>query len=111
MYRYDEVDQRIVDERVPSQGAALLMTDRLPAITALVAVAHRASAIALSGSLSARSLGAQVARAGGLPVTCDVGGLFAWARVGDRLLVDGDQGIVRVNPSAATVAQFRRSRA
>lgn len=102
---------RVVDERVPSQGAALLMTDRLPAITALVAAAHRTSAVVMSGSLAPRSLGAEVARAGGLAVVSDVGGLFAWARVGDRLLVDGDEGVVRVNPSAATVAQFRRSRA
>lgn len=106
-----QVAARAVDERVPSQGAALLMTDRLPAIVALVAVAHRASAVALSGRVSERALGVAVARAGGLPVVSEVGGLFAWARVGDRLLVDGAEGVVRVNPSAATVARFRaRSR-
>lgn len=101
---------RLVDERTPSQGAALLMTGRLPAITALVASLHRASAVALSGTLPERSLGVEVARAGGLAVASEVGGLFAWARVGDGILVDGDGGLVRVNPSAATVAQFRRSR-
>ncbi len=105
------VAARVVDERIPSQGVALLLTDRLPAFTALVAVAHRASAIALSGPLPDDSLGVAIARAAHLPVVCDVGGLFAWARVGDRLLVDADEGVVRVNPSVATVAEFRRLRA
>ncbi len=98
-----QIAARIVDERIPSQGAAVLGTDRLPAITALVAVA-------LSGAVPETALGAAVARAGGLAVVAGVGGLFAWARVGDRLIVDGDEGVVRVNPSAATVAQFRRGR-
>lgn len=101
----------LVGDRSPSQGAALLLSDRLPAITALVAVAHRASAVVLSGRLAPRSLGAEIARAGGLAGASEVGGLFAWTRIGDRLLVDGDQGTVRVNPSAATVAHFRRTRA
>lgn len=105
-----QIAARLVDERVPSQGAALLATDRLPAITALVAVAHRASAVALSGAVAETALGAAVARAGGLAVVAEVGGLFAWARVGDRILVDGERGMVRINPSAATVAQFRRGR-
>lgn len=105
-----QIAARLVEERIPSQGAALLATERLPAITALVAVAHRASAVVLSGGVPETALGAAVARAGGLPVVAEVGGLFAWARVGDRLLVDGDEGSVRVNPSAATVAQFRRGR-
>jgi signal transduction protein with GAF and PtsI domain len=98
----------LVDERVPSQGAALLGADRLAAITALVAIAHRASALALSGHVAESSLGAAVARAGGLPVVAEVGGLFAWARVGDRLLIDGEGGVVRVNPGAGSVAEFRR---
>ncbi len=105
-----QIAARAVDERIPSQGAALLTTDRLPAMVAVIAVAHRASAIALSGRVPGDALGVAVARAAGMPVVSEVGGLFAWARVGDRLLVDGDEGVVRVNPSAATVAQFRRSR-
>ena len=51
----------------------------------------------------------RVARAAKLPVVSEVGGLFAWARVGDRVLVDADAGEVRVNPSAATIARFRRT--
>lgn len=102
-----QIAARTVDERIPSQGAALLLADRLPAILALVAVAHRASAVALSGHVEEDALGVAVARAGGLPLVAEVGGLFAWARIGDRLLVDGTEGVVRVNPSAATVASFR----
>ncbi len=105
-----QIAARLLDERIPSQGAALLMTDQLAAIVAVIAVAHRASSVALSGRVAESALGVAVARAGGLPVVSEVGGLFAWARVGDRIIVDGDAGVVRVNPSAATVAHFRRSR-
>ena len=98
---------RIVEERIASQGAALLVADRFPALLALTAVAHRASSLAVGGRLPDDCLGVEVARAAGLPLVDDVGGLFAWARVGDRVLVDADAGTVWVNPGAATVAQFR----
>jgi len=103
-----QVAARIVDERILSQGAALLVTDRLPALLVLTAVAHRASAVACSGRLAEDALAIRIARAASLPVVSEVGGLFAWARVGDRVLVDADVGEVRVNPSAPTVARFRR---
>jgi len=104
-----QVAARVIDERIPSQGAALLVTDRLPALLVLNAVAHRAAAVACSGKLAEDGLGVRVARAAKLPVVSEVGGLFAWARVGDRVLVDADAGEVRVNPSAATIARFRRT--
>jgi phosphotransferase system enzyme I (PtsP) len=106
-----QVAARVVEERIPSQGAALLMTDRLPALTALICAAHRVSAIVASGPLGEETLGVSLARAAGIPVLSEVGSLFAWARVGDRLLVDANEGVVRVNPSTATVTGFRRSRA
>lgn len=103
-----QVAARLSDERLATQGATLLLTDRLPALLALAAITHRASALALGGAVANGALGVEVARAAELPVVAEVGGLFAWTRVGDRVLVDADQGLVRVNPSAATIAQFRR---
>lgn len=92
--------------RVPTAGAVLVL-HRLSAFAAALAVAHRASAIVLGDPVDERALGARVARAAGLPVVSEVAGLFAWVRPGDRLLVDGGTGLVRVNPSAADVARFR----
>lgn len=102
---------RVVDERSPSTGAALLLTDRLPAVGALIAVSHRASAIAVGASLSPSAAGVAILRAARVPLVDSVPGLFAWARVGDRVLVDaGDAevGHVEVNPSATAVARFRK---
>lgn len=97
-----------VDQRSPSQGAAMLLSDRLPVILALTAASHRASAIAIGGFVDPGSAAVRVCVAAELPVVHGVGGLFAWARGGDRVLVDADEGIVQVNPSTADVAEFRR---
>jgi phosphotransferase system enzyme I (PtsP) len=100
------VGARVVGRRVPETGS-VVVAERLTVMLALAAIARRAVAIALTGSVEDCALGAAVARAARLPVVADVGGLFAWARPEDRMLVDGDDGIVRVNPPAATVARFR----
>lgn len=96
-----------VDQRMPSQGGVLLLSDRLPGILALTALAHRASALAMGGALDTDGALA-LCRASDLPVVDSVGGLFAWARSGDRLLVDAEHDFVHVNPSAADVAEFRQ---
>ncbi|MCB9598049.1 MAG: GAF domain-containing protein [Sandaracinaceae bacterium] len=97
----------VVDQRVPSQGAALLLSDRLPALLVLTALAHRASALAVGAFVDPAGLAAKLCRASSLPTVHGVGGLFAWARGGDRVLVDGDDGVVQVNPSPAAVAEYR----
>jgi phosphoenolpyruvate-protein kinase (PTS system EI component) len=98
---------RLVGERIPANGSVLLVPDRLTAIMAQAAVAQRVAAIAICHSADASELGVRIARAAGIPVVADVGGLFAWARRGDIVLVDGDGGVVRVHPSAAQLAEFR----
>ncbi len=97
-----------VDQRLPSQGGALLLSDELPVMLALVAIGHRASALALGGFTDPANAAAKICAAAELPVVHGVGGLFAWARGGDRVLVDADAGVVLVNPSSAAVAEFRR---
>lgn len=98
---------RLVGERIPANSSVLLVPDRLTAIMAQAAVAQRVAAIAICHSAEASELGVRIARAAGVPVVADVGGLFAWARRGDIVLVDADEGIVRVHPSAAQLAEFR----
>ncbi|MEZ4339242.1 MAG: GAF domain-containing protein [Sandaracinaceae bacterium] len=97
----------VVDQRLPSQGAALLLSDRLPALLVLTAIAHRASALAVGAFADPAGLSAKLCRAARLPTVHGVGGLFAWARGGDRVLVDADEGVVQVNPSPAAVAEYR----
>lgn len=100
---------RLVGDRAPTGGAVLLLPDRLTAVLALAAASQRTAAIAICHEvdLSRGGLGVAVARAAGIPTVGDVGGLFAWARRGDVVLVDGGEGFVRVHPSASQIAQFR----
>jgi phosphoenolpyruvate-protein kinase (PTS system EI component) len=94
-------------ERLPRAGA-ILVGERVSAFSALAAVAARGAGFALGGPAEEGSLGVAIARAAGLAVVAEVAGLFAWIRPGDRLLLDGETGVVRVNPPASAVARFRR---
>ena len=102
------VASRAVGERVPSGHAVLLLPECLGAIVALAAAAHKVAAIAVGHHVDPEGLGPAIARASGIPVVADVGGLFAWARVGDVVLVDGTEGLVRVNPSGTQITGFRQ---
>jgi signal transduction protein with GAF and PtsI domain len=73
-------------------------------------VARGGVGIVVGGSVDPQGLPAGLARAAKLPVVAEVAGLFAWVRSGDTLLVDSDQGVVRVNPSASVLAQYRHGK-
>lgn len=102
------VAARAVGARVPSGGAVLILAERLSATIVVAAVAHRTAAIAVTSGVDESAAAIALARAGELPVVSDVGGLFAWARAGDVLLVEGDTGSVRVSPSPTQIARFRQ---
>jgi phosphotransferase system enzyme I (PtsP) len=95
---------------LPSQGEVLVIAERLTAVTALVVVGGRASAVAASGPLPEDALGVAIARAANIPVLADIAGLFAWVRPEDTLLVDCGAGLLRVNPPATTIARYRHAR-
>lgn len=59
----------------------------------------------------ARAPAAAVLRAGGIPLVVEIAGLFAWTRPRDLLIVDGDGGQVRVNPTSDRVARVRQGSA
>jgi phosphoenolpyruvate-protein kinase (PTS system EI component) len=42
-----------------------------------------------------------------VPAVVEVGSLFRWVTEGELALVDGDHGLVRLNPSRTEVATFR----
>lgn len=102
---------RVVGERLPTGGSVLLLPDRLTTVMALAAAGQRTAAIAICHELDAgrAPLGVAIARAASIPTVGDVGGLFAWARGGDVVLVDGGAGVVRVHPSASQIAELRAS--
>ncbi len=95
---------------LPSGGTVLVIAERLTAMIALVVVGLSGSGILAAGDLDPTSLGAAVARAGGVPVLSDIAGLFAWVRPDDSVLVDAQDavvGVLRVNPPATQIARYR----
>ena len=97
---------RTVGQKVPESGSVVI-AERLSGILALAAVARRAVAVATTGGADESAFGAELVRSVRIPVVAGASGLYAWARQDDRVLVDGDVGIVRVNPPATVVARFR----
>jgi phosphotransferase system enzyme I (PtsP) len=80
-------------------------------LLAVCALARRAAALLLEGELSAETPVAELLSRGGIPLVAEVTGLFAWTRPHDLLLVCGQTGNVRVNPSSERIARVRRLRA
>ncbi len=97
-------------QSLPTAGSALMVADHLGAFTVLGMCVQRAAAIAIGGHVHRDELGLVIARAAQIPVVADVAGLFAWARPEDTILIDGDKGVVRVNPSVNVIAKYRHDR-
>jgi phosphotransferase system enzyme I (PtsP) len=95
---------------MPSGGSVLVVAERLTAMIALVVAGLSGSAIVAAGELSADALGVAVARAVEIPVMADIAGLFAWVRPDDSVLVDANDGVLRVNPPATQIARYRRGK-
>jgi signal transduction protein with GAF and PtsI domain len=94
-------------QSLPTTGSALMVADHLGAFTVLAMCVHRANAIAVGGGVYPDELGLAIARAAKIPVVAEIAGLFAWARPDDTILIDGDKGVVRVNPSVNVIAKYR----
>lgn len=93
----------------PRAGQVAIAADRLGAFAVLYAVSNQITAVVVGGPVETESLAAHLARAAKLPVVSEVAGLFAWVREDDTLIVDGEHGLVRVNPPASALALHRHS--
>jgi phosphotransferase system enzyme I (PtsP) len=96
--------------RAPSAGG-VLVAERITGCLALAAVGRHASGFAIAGRVEEHALGAAILAAAQVPAVSDVAELFVWARPGDRVLVDGTNGIVRINPPASAEARLRAGNA
>lgn len=97
------------DPRAELPAKAVVIGDRLTVYDLLVTSRHKPAAIALGEAGSGartRSLAALL----GVPCVTAVQGIFRWAADGDVALVDGDHGLVVLNPSKADVQRVRGSR-
>ncbi len=94
------------DRRAEVPRGSVLVGSEVTLFDVLMAARAHPAAVVLSeraaGPMS-RSLLTLI----GAPSVVDVGGLFRWVADGDLALVDGDHGIVRLNPSRAEVSLVR----
>jgi phosphoenolpyruvate-protein phosphotransferase (PTS system enzyme I) len=88
------------------EGTILVAEDLTPADTALMDPAFIAGFTTLLGG--AESHTAIMARSLGLPAVLGVAGLLGAVKSGEPLIIDGDEGLVIVRPTAETSAEYRR---
>ena len=91
----------------PTAGCVVLLPDRLTSVMALAAVARRAAGILVADRVEGAETARKILRLAQVPVLTEVSNLSEWARIGDRLWIDGDGGYVRVNPSPGDIARVR----
>ena len=94
----------------PGPGSVCIIAERLGAFTVIWMLARGVSAAVVGAGVEPDALATGLARAGKLPIISEVAGLFAWVRSGDTVLVDATQGVLRVNPSASVLAQYRHTK-
>jgi phosphotransferase system enzyme I (PtsP) len=80
-------------------------------LLAMCAVARRAAALVVEEAINPDTPVAELLACSHIPLAAEVTGLFSWTRPHDLLLVCGDSGRVRVNPSNESIARLRRTRA
>jgi phosphotransferase system enzyme I (PtsP) len=103
------VAARAAGHRVMNAGA-VIVAERLTSVAALAAASRKCAAFAIGSPVDGGGLAAGIARAASLPIIGEIASLFVWTRPGDRVLCDGDSGVLRVNPPATAIARLRASR-
>jgi phosphotransferase system, enzyme I, PtsP len=99
------------DKRSALPSKALLVGDTLTVFDLLVSARSQPAGIALSERASGPRL-RSLLKLLNVPAVVDVQGLFRWASDGDIALLDGDHGLLVINPSKgemATLREYRRS--
>ena len=94
----------------PGAGTILIVPETLTATVALTLIGCRGEGIAAAVAQRDDSLGAAIANAASVPMLDDVSGLYAWVRQNDTLLLNAEDGALRVNPPATQIARYRHER-
>jgi phosphotransferase system enzyme I (PtsP) len=97
------------DKRSALPSKALLDGDTLTVFDLLVSARSQPAGIALSERASGPRLRALL-KLLNVPAVVDVQGLFRWAADGDIALLDGDHGLLVINPSKGEMASLREYR-
>lgn len=97
------------DKRSALPSKALLVGDTLTVFDLLVSARSQPAGIALSERSGGPRLRALL-KLMNVPAVVEVHGLFRWASDGDIALLDGDHGLLVINPSKAEMASLREYR-
>jgi phosphotransferase system enzyme I (PtsP) len=97
------------DKRAALPSKAILFGDTLTVFDLLVSARSLPAGIALSERASGPRTRALL-KLMNVPAVSDVRGLFRWATDGDIALLDGDHGLLVINPSKSEVASLREHR-
>jgi phosphotransferase system enzyme I (PtsP) len=97
------------DKRSAVPSKAILLGDTLTVFDVLVTARSNPMGIALSERASGPRTRALL-HLMGVPAVADVKGLFRWAADGDIALLDGDHGLLVINPSKSEMASLREGR-
>ena len=97
------------DKRSALPSKALLVGDTLTVFDLLVSARSQPAGIALTERAGGPRLRVLL-KLLNVPAVTDVHGLFRWASDGDIALLDGDHGLLVINPSKAEMASLREYR-
>jgi phosphotransferase system, enzyme I, PtsP len=97
------------DRRSALPSKAVLLGDTLTVFDLLVSVRSLPAGIALSERASGPRTRVLL-KLMNVPAVADVKGLFRWASDGDIALLDGDHGLLVINPTKSEVAGLREHR-
>jgi phosphotransferase system enzyme I (PtsP) len=98
-----------VDKRSALPSKALLVGDTLSVFDLLVSARSQPAGVALTERASGPRTRALL-KLLNVPAVVDVQNLFRWASDGDVALLDGDHGLLVLNPSKSEVASLREYR-
>jgi phosphotransferase system enzyme I (PtsP) len=97
------------DERSALPSKAILLGDTLTVFDLLVSARSMPAGVALSDRASGPRTRALL-KLLNVPAVSDVHALFRWASDGDIALLDGDHGLLVINPSKGEMASLREHR-
>jgi phosphotransferase system enzyme I (PtsP) len=97
------------DRRLAIPSKAVLLGDTLTVFDVLVTARSHPVGIALSDRAAGPRTRALL-QLMNVPAVVDVKGLFRWASDGDVALLDGDHGLLVINPSKSEMASLRQGR-
>jgi len=93
-----------------ARGGVLLLPEAPSRVVTLMALCRGVGAVIIGGPIEARDPAITLLAAADVPVVTEVAQLFSWIEAGDRVLVDGTTGRIRVHPTPLEVIRARRGR-